>query len=152
MPGSVHVSDGWVRRATLVVALVLTLGVIALHVVYYRHAGPLWRDEAGSAGFSAMPYAEIIAKRHYDSFPVAFTLIVHTWLAAGLGGTDVGLRQLGMLTGVAGIAILWWSARRLRLDAPLLGLLLFGMNPSAVIWGDTVRGYGLAISGFAFYR
>ena len=127
------------------VGLLLTLGVLALHVVFYQHAGPLWRDEAGTAGFSAMPYGEIIAKRHYDAFPVAFTLIVHTWLIAGLGDTDAGLRQLGMLVGLAGVVALWWSGRQLRLGAPLLALLLFGMSPARIIWGDTVRGYGLAI-------
>jgi len=135
----------WTWRATLAVGVLLTVGVVALHFVYYWHAGPLWRDEAGTAGFSAMPYGEIVAKRHYDAFPVAFTLIVHTWIAAGLGGTDAGLRQLGMLMGLAGVAALWWSGRRLRLAAPLVALLLFGMNPSRIIWGDSVRGYGLAI-------
>ena len=44
---------------------------------------------------------------------------MHTWLVAGLGDTDAALRQLGMLMGLAAVAALWWSGRRLRLDAPL---------------------------------
>jgi hypothetical protein len=50
---------------------------------------------------------------------------------------------------LASLAAVWWSGRRLRLDAPLATLLLFSMSPTTIIYGDAVRGYGLGALGIA---
>jgi uncharacterized membrane protein len=42
------------RRAGLLTAVLITLWIAVLHVLFLFHAGPLWRDEAGSVGFAAM--------------------------------------------------------------------------------------------------
>lgn len=125
--------------------LLLTLGLVGLHVEFYRHAGPLWRDEVGTVNLAGPTYADVFALRQYNSQPPAWTILLHTWMAAGLGDTDAGLRRLGLLIGVATVAAVWWSGRRLRLDAPLVTLLLLGMSPTTIVYGDTVRGYGLAM-------
>jgi uncharacterized membrane protein len=91
--------------------------------------------------------AEVFTKIPFDSFPAVWLLVLHGWLAAGLGETDAAVRCLGLLIGLAAVAAIWWTAARLRLDAPLVTLLLLGMSPTTIIYGDEVRGYGLAILG-----
>lgn len=134
-----------IERAALVVGLLLTLGLVALHLQYHRHAGALWRDEVTSVNVASMPTpAEVFASVPYDSFPMAWTTLLYAWRRVGLGTDDQGFRRLGLLIGVAMIGVVWWTGSRLGVGPPLVTLLLFGMSPSVVIYGDTVRGYGLA--------
>ena len=135
-----------VRSGTLVLGLLMTLGLIGAHVEYYRYAGALWRDEINSVNIAALPsLSEVFAKVPYDSFPAAWLPILHGWMAMGLGASDDGLRRLGLLIGIATLAVMWWSGRRLGVEAPLVMLLLLGMSPTTIIYGDEVRGYGLSI-------
>jgi hypothetical protein len=133
------------RRASLVLAALLCLALAALQVEYRRHAGPLWRDEVNSVNLATLPsFGEVLRNAHLDSFPVVWASLLHAWTAAGLGDTDRDLRRLGLLVGLATLIALWWTARQLDVDPPLIAFLLFGMSPTIVIYGDMVRGYGLA--------
>ncbi len=142
-------SDLAARRLHLGVGLLLTLLLVGLQVEYYRHAGPLWRDEVNSFNLAAQPsYADVLANRHLDSFPLVWATLLHGWIA-GVGPADSAVRGLGLLVGLAMLAALWWSGRRLGLAAPLVTLLLFGMSPSTIVYGDSVRGYGLGALALA---
>jgi hypothetical protein len=134
------------ERLAVALGLLLTLAIAALHVVYNRHAGPLWRDEVNSLNVALMPsLGEVLATSGYDSFPAAWTLLLHAWVRSGLGATTDGLRLLGLAIGLGTLAIIWWTGRRLGVAAPLATLLLVGMSPTTIIYGDEVRGYGLAL-------
>ncbi len=132
-------------RLAVLLGLSMTAGLLLLHVEYYRHAGALWRDEVNSINVAGAPsFPAVWAKSALDSFPVAWVTVLHAWMAAGMDGTDADLRRLGLLIGAALIAAVWWSGRRLGLAAPLVTLLLLCLSPTAIIYGDEVRGYGLA--------
>src|SRR5262249_45186271 len=62
----------------------------------------------------------------------------------GLGRDDAGCRRLGLGIGLATVAVVWWTSSALAIGPPLLALALFCMSPSVVLYGDMVRGYGLA--------
>jgi hypothetical protein len=129
-------------RLGVVVGILLTAALVPLHVEFQRHAGPLWRDEVNGVNLIGMPtFGDVLANVHLDSFPYAWATVLRLW-AVVAGTDDARLRLLGLVVGVATLAAIWWSGRRLGLDAPLVTLVLVGMNPSIVVYGDSVRGYG----------
>ncbi|MCW5890309.1 MAG: hypothetical protein KIT14_07125 [bacterium] len=139
------------RRTAVAVGLLVTAGLVPLHLAYVRHAGALWRDEVNSVNVAGLPsLAEVVAHSHLDSFPVAWVLVLHGWIRAGLGETDADLRRIGLVVGAAILAAVWWSGRRLGLAAPLVTLLLLASSPNTIVYGDEVRGYGLGVVGIVW--
>lgn len=123
-------------------AIGLTVAVAALHAVRMLHAGGLWRDEAGAARLAMMPTVrEMFGLFQHEAFPLLFPVTVRTWMAV-VGGGDAALRAFGLLVGLALVGVLWWSARVWR-TVPLLSLALAGLSVPVLIYGDSVRGYGL---------
>jgi len=58
---------------------------------------------------------------------------------------DVAFRSLGFVIGVGILGALWLNARAFRHRLPLFSLVLLGMAPSVIIWGDSTRAYGFGI-------
>jgi hypothetical protein len=128
------------QRAEWAAALLITLFAVGLHALRLVHAGPLWRDEASSFHLATSPdLGEVIAK--HESFPPPFFFLVRGW-AAVLGGSDFSLRLFGLLVGLGLVALFWWSSRRTG-TVPLAALSLVAINPTFLLYGDSLRGYGL---------
>ena len=123
-----------------IVAFIMTAAAAALHFYYWRHIGGLWRDEVNEVSISGRHSFAEMAK---DSFPVFTPMTLHAWVAAGLGTSDLGLRAFGLLVSLAILAALWISSWKIRSAPPLLGLALFGLNSSLIVFGDSIRPYGL---------
>lgn len=139
------------QRTVLATGLLLTLLLLGLHLRYHRHAGPLWRDEVNSVNVASFPsLGQVFAHSHLESFPAAWSAVEHLWIRAGLGETDRALRRLGLTIGLAMVGTLWWAARQFGVRAPLVSLLLLGMSPTVIIYGDQVRGYGLGALAVAW--
>jgi hypothetical protein len=144
-------TPAWCRRLALAVGLAFSLVLVALHLRYIAHAGPLWRDEVNSVNVASLPtLRDVYAHVHLESFPVAWCIVEHLWIRAGLGATDEGLRRLGLVIGLGTLALLWWAARRLGVRVPLVTLLVLGASPSLIIYGDQARGYGLGALAIAW--
>ena len=151
IPAQTTSTERATERLPVVVGVALTIGIVALFAEYQRHAGPLWRDEVNSVNLAHLPSLyEVYANSHLDSFPTAWVLLLYSWVASGLGESDASLRVLGLLVGLATVATWWWTARRLGLRAPVVTLLLLGMNPTWVTYGTQVRGYGLGVLGLSW--
>ena len=126
--------------ALFAVAVVASLFAVWLHLFFLFHAGGFWRDEvnvinlAGQHSLSAMSL---------DSFPVLMPALIAGWSALGLGQNDFELRILGMLIGLATPAALWWAAWKIRRAPPLLGLVLLALNTTVIMFGDSLRAYGV---------
>ena len=123
-----------------IVAVLLTVAAVALHLHFWLHIGGLWRDEVNQINISER---HSLVEMEKDSFPLLTPLIVHAWLALGLGNNDLDLRLLGLLVGLGILTALWLSSWKARRAPPLLGLALFGLNSSLVFFGDSLRAYGL---------
>ena len=134
------------RIAEWAFAALATVLVVSLHVAFWRHAGPLWRDEINSiqvAGTGSV--GQMWHDLRYDSFPALFFVLVRLWLSAGWTSTDLGIRVFGLLVGLGLLAALWVNARQLGHSMPFASLVLFAMNPWVVRSGDSIRGYGLGM-------
>ena len=128
------------RQPEWILALAVSLAVVWLHFFFLRHAGGFWRDEVNLINLSGR---HSLAEMSKDSFPVLMPLLVSGWTAIGLGQNDLSLRLLGILIGLALPAALWLAAWKIRRAPPLLGLVLLALNSTVIIFGDSLRAYGL---------
>ena len=135
------------QRIELIGAAALTVVLLAGHLAHLFYAGPLWRDEIASLDFATKPsWSEFWAGFSLDLFPGLFFVTLRYWHAL-VGDADLQLRILGCLIGMAIVAAFWVNARSTGRKTPILTLLLFGFCPTLLIWGDTLRGYGLGVLG-----
>lgn len=133
-----------ISRADWIVAALITLAAVILHGVFWTHAGGLWRDEAAGVQLATLPsLSEVWRMLTHDSFPALLPLVLRLWAAIGLGGTDLHLRFLGLLVGLATLATIWGAARLMGRGAPTAALALLALNPICIRAGDTLRAYGL---------
>jgi hypothetical protein len=123
-------------------AVLITLAVISLHIVRAQHAGALWRDEAGALQLARQPtVGEVFRQFPHEAFPPLFPLTVRGYTAL-VGDSDRALRLFGMVVGIALAAALWINAR-IAGTVPLVSLALLGFHPHLLVYGDSLRGYGL---------
>jgi hypothetical protein len=121
-------------------ALALTVFVVWLHVYFLLHAGGFWRDEVNLINLAG---THSFAQMERDSFPILMPLLVGVWSAFVPAHSDLGLRLLGTLIGLGIPAALWLVAWRARRSPPVLGLALLALNFTLILYGDSLRGYGL---------
>jgi len=121
-------------------AVIITLVIVWGHVHFWRHAGGFWRDEVNSINVASSHSLPAMA---HDSFPVLTPLLLHGWLSLGGGNSDLALRTFGLLVGLAIPVVLWLAAWQTRRTFPLIGLTLVGMNTTLIVFGDSIRAYGL---------
>ena len=134
------------RMAEWAFAALSALLVVSLHVGFWRHAGPLWRDEINSIHVAGT--GSVVQMWHdlrFDSFPALFFLLLRLWLKAGWATSDPGIRVFGLMVGLGLLTAVWVNARQLRHSIPFASLVLFAMNPWVVRSGDSIRGYGLGM-------
>ncbi len=140
-------SERHLRRQNIVslaVALSLTIASLGLHLLRFRAAGALWRDEASGVALSTVrSLPKLWRFLMHDSFPGGFPLALRAWAKLGFGASDVSFRAFGLVVGVALLGAFWIAARAVGKVQPLLALALVGVCGALVCDGDAIRGYGL---------
>ncbi len=131
------------KRAEWILGVILSATVLFLLMVRGTHAGALWRDECAAVQLARMPsFADISRNFQHEAFPLLFPTMVRGY--TGIFGTSDGaLRCFGTGAGVVLICALWFSSRLIGRGVPLLSLALIGLNTTFLVWGTTLRGYGL---------
>jgi hypothetical protein len=141
------------RRLEWAAAALLGLFTVWAHGERLVHGGGLWRDEAAAVRLATLPSLRAIWRLFpHEAFPLAVPLAIRSF--AGVAGSgDGALRAFGMLVGLAVAAALWVSARASGRTLPLLSLALIAGNAPFLVFGDSLRGYGLGslciVLGFA---
>jgi len=132
-----------IRYAERIIAILLSALVLFFLGVRAMHAGPLWRDEAATVQLAQLPMlSDIVANFQHEAFPPPFPLLIRTYVAL-FGASDASLRWFGFASESTLIAAAWFSSRALGDRGPLAFLALFGLNATFLIWGTSIRGYGL---------
>jgi hypothetical protein len=133
------------KRFEFALAVLLTIALIVAHVMFFAHAGPLWRDEISSLTLAtkAAP-SEFWTSLKFDPFPAVYFLVLRGWHAL-FGGSDVALRALGLLIGLALVGSLWFASYQSGKSPPLWPLVLFAFNPLTLEGGDSLRPYGFGL-------
>jgi len=136
-PYKYHAAGFWISIA------VTTIAVYFLFL-FVLHAGGLWRDEVNTFNMASSSLRVMWNRLEYDSFP-AFWPIVFGLLIKVNGTADLFLRLLGALMGVGLIVCLWFNAFSLRYRLPLMALSLIMFCPSIILWGCSMRAYGMGM-------
>ncbi len=124
----------------------VSLLVAFFHIVYFTHAGGLWRDEVTSVNVASSPtVGEMWHLRDFDSFPFLWHLILRAWIKIGMRATADHLRVLGQLAGFGLLAAIWVRARVVDKGWPLFSLVLLALQPHVIRYGDSIRAYGLGL-------
>ena len=138
---------GLVTSLELLTAVFLTATVIFFLVLRATNAGALWRDEAASLQLAQLPaVTDVAANFQHEAFPIPFPLLIRSYTAV-FGASDTSLRWFGFAVGAALIVATWFNSRSLVDRSPLLFLALFGLNATFLLWGTSLRGYGI---GYVF--
>ncbi|HWY40579.1 MAG TPA: hypothetical protein VNX27_07265 [Chthoniobacterales bacterium] len=133
-------------RCEFAVAILLTLVLIVFHFLFFFHAGPLWRDEISSLSLATKPtFSEFWQSLTFDPFPASYFLVLRLWHAIGLAQSDLALRGLGLVIGLALIGSLWLASYLADKSPPVWALALFAFNPLALEVGDSLRPYGFSL-------
>jgi hypothetical protein len=134
------------QRIELLAAASLSIILLGAHLVHLFYAGPLWRDEVSSLNFATQPsWSAFWNNLSFDVSPSLFFLTLRGWHAL-VGSGDFQLRILGCIIGILMVCAFWTNAYLTGRKTPILSLGLFGFCPTVILWGDTLRGYGLGIS------
>jgi hypothetical protein len=134
------------RKVEALAAGAITLVAAAMHLLAMTSAGGLWRDESNTIGLVTLPsLADVWKNLQYDSFPFLWLLILRGYVSIVGPMNDPALRALGFGIGISILAALWVNARVFRHSVPLVSLVLLGICPSLIVWGDSVRAYGFGI-------
>ena len=133
----------FLKRAEWIAAVLLSATILFLLAVRATHAGGLWRDECAVVQLAGMPaIADVLRNFQHEAFPPLFPLIIRGYTFV-FGSTDAALRVFGFVIGCLLIAAFWINARLIRGDVPLVALALTALNTTFLVWGTTIRGYGL---------
>jgi uncharacterized membrane protein len=145
------------QRVEWVVALLATAAAVLLTFAFALHAGGLWRDEVNSLNVALSPsLSELWRLLEFESAPALWLLLLRGWLALFGSSSDLGLRLLGALGGLAVPAAVWFAALRLGRSVPLVSLALLAVNPEVIRWAASLRAWGLgaalAVVALVFVR
>ncbi|MCX7621596.1 MAG: glycosyltransferase family 39 protein [Acidimicrobiales bacterium] len=124
----------------VVLALVATAVGIVLRFVART---PLWLDEALSLNIATLAPDQILEALRHDGHPPLYYVLLHYW-AAWFGTSDVAVRALSGVFGVAALPLAWIAGR--RKGGPVLGwvfLAVFALSPYALRYSTETRMYAL---------
>jgi len=124
----------------------LALAVLAAALRFFRiDAQSLWYDEGISAFQLTRSYPDILRAAALDSHPPLYYLSLKAWSEAlPVSASEVVLRSLSAVSGVAGVVLTYVVGR--RLFGPLVGglaALLLAAAPLSVYYSQEVRMYAL---------
>jgi len=128
----------WAARVGILAILV------GLRWIAVQAAGGLWRDEVHSVDMATGSVDNWFFALTNDSFPALWQLMLRGWIAL-FGSADFSLRSFGFVWGLSVIPAIWWAARPFGIRFPWWSMVLLGMDPSLIVYGGSVRGYGLGI-------
>ncbi|HVT04165.1 MAG TPA: hypothetical protein VHL58_12425, partial [Thermoanaerobaculia bacterium] len=133
-------------RLQMFVALWATTFIAAAHLIFYRGAGALWRDEVNSVNMATAPdLFSDLARYQFDSFPIGWFVVLRSWILCFAQWPDFNLRLFGLVVGMLLLGMAWIAARSLGGKTPTVSLVLFALSATTIRFGDSIRAYGLGM-------
>lgn len=126
--------------------LLLSGGVLTYSGLTFLHiaSSSIWFDEAFSAYMTRFNFFDIAKYTAYDIHPPLYYWVLKLWTML-FGTTDVALRSLSVLFGVAAIIFGFLLVRRLFGRKPAtVSLILLVISPMLIRYGQEARMYTMA--------
>lgn len=121
------------------IAVILTAGVVLRFVT----TSPMWLDEALTVNIARLPIGQIPGALRHDGHPPLYYFMLHGWMSL-FGTSDLAIRSLAGIFGVATLPLTWLATRRLGgRAAAWSAVLVFSLMPFAVRYGTENRMYSL---------
>lgn len=131
----------------VVVAAVVAAGV----VVRFVTRSDLWLDEALTVNIARLPLGDLPGALRRDGAPPLYYAVLHVWTRV-FGTSDLAVRSLSGLLGVAALPLAWRAGTRLgRGDAAVRRrravavLVVLASSPYAIRYATETRMYALVI-------
>jgi len=125
----------------------LALCALATALRFYRiGAQSLWYDEGISAHQVTRSFADVARAAALDTHPPLYYWLLKIW-GGTFGQTELGLRSLSAVLGVAAVGLTWLIGRRLfGAGVAAIAGLLVGCSPLTVYYSQEVRMYALVLA------
>src|SRR5438477_6895762 len=99
------------RKIEWGMTLLATALAVYLHLVFFKNAGALWRDEINSVNIATLSSISDVWKHiEFDSFPIFWLVVLRAWSVL-TGASDFFYRLLGLGIGITVLTALWFNAR-----------------------------------------
>ncbi len=132
-------------RLRVVVAIGIGVALAVGVVLRFWTPSALWLDEALTVNIAGLPLHEIPSHLKQDGAPPLFYYLLHFWMLV-FGHSDVAVRSLSGVIGVATIPVAYFVGR--RLGGKMVGwsaAVLFACAPFAVYYSTEARMYALVM-------
>lgn len=124
-------------------ALWLILLLAAFFRFYHLAGQSLWSDEGNSVALARRSLAEIAQRTAFDIHPPFYYWLLKIWIGV-FGDSEVGLRSLSAVLGVACVYLTWQVAvRLLGRRVGLIATLISALSPFQVYYAQEARMYML---------
>jgi mannosyltransferase len=140
--------EATVRLFVIATGVILVAGL----VLRFWTRSDLWLDEALTVNIAGQPLHDLPSLLRRDGAPPLFYILLHFWM--GLFGTsDLAVRALPGVIGVATVPLAWLAGRRLGgRTVGWAAMLLVASSPFAVRYDSEARMYSLVafltVAGF----
>jgi mannosyltransferase len=131
----------------LVVAGVLVIAVVLRFVT----KSDLWLDEALTVNIAKLPLSDLTTALKHDGAPPLYYVLLHGWIAV-FGTTDVAVRALSGVLGIAMLPLAYLAGRRLGGADPSRrrwvawgSVLVVASSPYAIRYSNETRMYMLTM-------
>lgn len=129
----------YVDRVALGGLLVVALGL------RFTARSPMWLDEALTVHISSLPVGQIPEALRHDGHPPLYYVLLHYWMKL-VGTSNMAIRALPGLFGVATIPLLWIAARRVGgRSAAYCTFVLVALLPFALRYSTENRMYSMVM-------
>jgi uncharacterized membrane protein len=135
----------WSRLALAGAAAVVLVGI----VFRFWTRSDLWLDEALTVNIARLPLHRIPGALRRDGAPPLYYVLLHFWTAI-FGTSDLAVRSLSGVFGVAALPLMWLAGR--RIGGPSRGavtgfaaVVLLASSPFAVRYATETRMYSLVV-------
>jgi len=131
----------------------VALGAVVAAGVGFRFwtRSDLWLDEALTVNIARLALADLPDALRRDGAPPLFYVLLHLWVRV-FGDTDLGVRALSGVIGVATLPVAWLAGRRLgsgdealRRRRAVAVLVVLASSPYAIRFSTEARMYALTM-------
>ena len=130
-------------RAAIVVGGVAVM--VAALVLRFWTRSDLWLDEALTVNIARLPVHQIPSFLRRDGAPPLYYVILHFWMG-WFGTSDVAVRSLSGVIGVATVPLAWVAGKRLGgRKVGWAAMLLVATSPFATRYDTEARMYSLVV-------
>jgi mannosyltransferase len=130
----------WTGRLAVAGLVAVVVAGVALRL---DPRSDLWLDEALSVNIASLPVGDLLDQLAHDGHPPLYYLLLHAWMEV-FGSSDLAVRLLSGVFGLATIPLCWFAARRHSgREAATAALVLAATSPFLVRYAFEARMYSM---------